>query len=410
MQRGHELLLPTGVAVGDEDHLTLRARPHRPERLEDARAHLGAAARAARLEPADRALLLRRRAGDGIALVAVGAVAELDQLEAIGLAERGDEAPDDPLGLRERRAVHGSAGVEQDDEIARDRREPSVGRGRDDGEQTVGVVRVRRRGHRPGGAHGEADLGRGHRPAHHDVAVEARALERRELDRAVALGAQRVRRRLDAPAARDRVAHGELEVDAGGDPLGRDLDADVARVLGRVGRREVARPDHRGETELPLARREPGEALVDRDPRDEALARREVADLLGEDVGAALLEERRGLAGDERLLEALARAGLRVDAPGDRAPADLEGVAAHGAVGGQGHAVGDAKRLVVGVLERLLEDGARDAASGADAQRRPDERQRAPVVGDELGAAQGVVRGGALGHAVGRGAERRGPG
>src|SRR5262249_19659883 len=147
----------------------------------------------------------------------------------------------------------------------------------------------------------------------------------------------------------------DLRAHAGAGFAADDLQRDLRR-------RRVARTDDGGEPHLPFAFGEPRERRVDRDARNDALVRRNVADLLREDVAAFLIEDRGGLALGDRLLELRARGVLRIDAPGDRAQSDLERVAAHRAVSRKRELVSYMQRVLVHVDEGLLEDVPRDAA------------------------------------------------
>jgi hypothetical protein len=346
-----DLLLTADVAVGDEHHLALRTRPDALERIDDRRVHLGTAVRLAAHHPGDGLLLLALRPGDCGARVAVCAHRELDHLEAIELGERVDEGCDDALSLGERTAAHRAARVEQHDEVTRRRLEGGIGRGRNDRQQRVGVAPV---GHAAGGTrhlHGETDSARCHRPAHDDVAIETAPRCVEELDDAVGPRLQRMRRRFGAPPLGDGIGDAHLEMYATANGAVCQLDVRSAAIgLGDIGA-DVARTDDGREPQLPLALGLPRETLVDGDLADDGLARRDVAHLGREDVRLVLLEERRGLALDDRLLEPRACVLLPIDAARDGALADAERVAAHRTVDRQRHLVGDAKRVVVRVLE-----------------------------------------------------------
>ena len=208
---------------------------------------------------------------------------------------------------------------------------------------------------------------------------------------------ERVRRRARPAARRELIADRDRDLDPRRDAARRGGHARSADVLGPVARRDVARADHGREPQLPLALGQPAQPQVDRDPRDQRLVRRQVADRLGEDVGAVLLEERRGVARRDRALEPLAGLLLAVDPAGDRAIGELERVAADRAVGRQRHPVGHVQRLGVAVLEPLLQHQPRDAAARGAAQPRRHQRQRPAVRGDDLGAGGAVgVRGGGV--------------
>jgi hypothetical protein len=168
-----DLALEADEPVGDEDDLALGAGAQGREGLQDAGAHLGAALGLEPLDPGE-GLLLRGLGGPGgPALPAVRAVAEGEQLELVGVLEGMDEGAHQGPGLLYGSAIHGTAGVEEEDEIPRHSPGARGGGRRDNGEEAEGVAAG---GGALLGARGlqrEADAGLRDGPADGDVAVQA---------------------------------------------------------------------------------------------------------------------------------------------------------------------------------------------------------------------------------------------
>ena len=284
VQHAQDLLLAADVAIGDHEDLALRADPQGVQCFDHRLAHLGPAIGVPRAHPCDRFGLRFRRGGDGLGFVATRLVRKLDHLEPIRLAERIDHHADDLLRLVERAHAHRAARVEQHQQIARDRGDVGGLRRWNDRDQAVHLAGLARARHRER----HANRGLRHRPAHDEIAVETRA--GRERDRSIRLRCEPVRWRARRAAIGDRVLDRELDLQANTDVLGGHLDVRRARVVDGLGATAVARADHRGEPQLPLALGQPHQALVDRDPRRDALAAGDVAELLREDIGALLLE------------------------------------------------------------------------------------------------------------------------
>jgi hypothetical protein len=192
-----------------------------------------------------------------------------------------------------------------------------------------------------------------------------------------------VRRRLQRTSRRDRVSDRQGQRCArrqrGRDRKRERAGIGHARLTAQVARR-------RGEREPPLPRAllEPAQSLIDRDLAHHPGAGRHVSDPLGEQRRALLLEQRRGVPLHDGVVVALARRLAAIDLALDPAIADAERVARHRGVRGQREHVGDRERLGVVVGEALLEDDARDAALGGDAEGRALEREGRRA-GDEPG-------------------------
>ena len=119
----HDLLLAADVAVGDDHDLALRSGAQRLHAPRASPARISVPPLASRERTQLIAAALRRaRSPRRLARVAASARRELDQLEAIVLAERVDHQRDDLLRLVERTAAHRAARVEEHDQIARHRR------------------------------------------------------------------------------------------------------------------------------------------------------------------------------------------------------------------------------------------------------------------------------------------------
>jgi hypothetical protein len=336
---------------------------------------------------------------------------KLHHLQAIVRAERVDERARHAPRLLQGLAVHGAARVEQEDEIARHRLALRGGRGRHDGEQAVRVHAVRPV--RSGARREERDAhARLHdRPAHHDVAIEPRALVDAHRDRpagsvagrgaalaviavagawiGVARHAHRVRRRLGRAPRRERVEDGAREREARGDGAVGHVLRHALRVGHAALLAHVAGRDDRGKAPLPRSLVEPAQRLIHGDLRDDGLAGRDVADLLREQARSILLQQRGAAPFDERAIVLGARDLALLHLARDAAAAEVEREARHRAVRRQRQAVRDRQRLRVRVLEALLDDGARDAAAGLGVEARAGERQLAAVGGDEARAAGG---------------------
>jgi hypothetical protein len=99
--------------------------------------------------------------------------------------------------------------------------------------------------------------------------------------------------------------------------------------------------------------------LIDDQADVDVLTRRHIAELLPKEAAALLLEQRRALPVDQRLLVALAsHLGLFDNTAGDD-PGQLEAVAAHRAISRQRHQVGDLQRHAFSVAKALAEHRAR---------------------------------------------------
>ena len=148
----------------------------------------------------------------------------------------------------------------------------------------------------------------------------------------------------------------------------------------------------------------PGERLVDGEPRHDLFAGRDVADLLGEQARAILVDDTGGVPVDDGFLEALSGALLLVYLADDSTVAHLELVAADGSVGGERDLIGDRERLGVSIDEPLLEHDPREPRAGVGRELGSDERQLAAVGGDQP-AARSRCRGGLWGgnHRLGHG-------
>lgn len=182
------------------------------------------------------------------------------------------------------------------------------------------------------------------------------------------------------------VGDGEGEGRSHAERAGGDGNAEPPGVGDSARSALVAGAYHGREAPLPLAFVEPAQRLVHDHLADDLGPGRHVADPLGEEARAVLLEERGGLALGQRALEAPASLLLAGDLADDALVAEHEGEAAHRAVAGQGEQVANLDGLVEGVLETLGQDDAGDAAAGLGREVHALKGKLASVGGDEAPA------------------------
>ena len=228
------------------------------------------------------------------------------------------------------------------------------------------------RGRTPGEqAQPHARPGRG--PAHDQVAVE----RRRALAAGVAGRAKRhdesailrrypdpVRWRLRPLSLGHPVPHHERDVGRHRQ-LGLDhVDPRAVGVTHATGRSQVARRHHGREPPLPGPLRKPLQPLVDRELRDDLHPRRNVPDLLCEQVRPVLFGQPGGPPFHDRLLEPLPRRRDAIHLTDDPPFPDADGVARQRSLQRQGHQVGHTQRLRIGIDESLLQRHVRQPAAG----------------------------------------------
>ena len=326
VQQLDDLLLAADVAVGHDDRpgaarrAAARAAPRARRSPSRCRRPPGATA------PTGSPRASPRGRGHRLARVAARAVRELDQLEPVLLAERVDHAARRPASpcRAGRRPSSRWCRAGRSDRARPPPPSPSRAGGTIVSSPYASPLARRARGER------QPDLGGRDRPAHDDVAIEPRARPRRAIATPAARRAQRVRRRRTAsppPASASPIASSICDPRA--DLPRRDLRrASRARPRRcRARRRSAARsPSGTAAPTRPrAATRAAGRSVI---RATIASPRRDVADLLREDVGALLLEQRRGVALRDRALEPLARLGLALSTrPAITRPADLERVA-----------------------------------------------------------------------------------
>jgi hypothetical protein len=125
---------------------------------------------------------------------------------------------------------------------------------------------------------------------------------------------------------------------------------------------EVTRRGRGRETPLPHPLGKPRQRLVDGQHDRDLDPRRDVADVLGEEVCALLIEQRRRSAVDQGLFVALSRGPAAIDLAADHPLADPDLVAGNRAARRQRELVGQLERLIVGIAEDLAQLGAGEAA------------------------------------------------
>ena len=374
--------LPVGEQHHDRDAaFAAGLRPDPGERFTHRAVQLGPAAREHRaqplLAPLEAALVgLRETARHPL-----DDVVERQRCEPVARPERAQEQRAGARGGGHLRPLHRAGAIDDEDHVAR-RPEKAFARGRDQGEHSEPAVHQQLRLHLLGGQP----------PAQDEIAVERLALAR-ELH-ACALGtggrAHRVLRALeifqgaeqlgfdiqrnasiesrDEPRRRDprRVRHGRaVGNDAVSGLLARQLLA--ADVAGR---------DHQRQPQLGAAVLEEGQPLRIRQAHRDSIARRDVADLDGEDVVAFLFEQRRALALIEGLRVLPPRLAALFDLRLQDARADLHLEPADGAPAGEREDVDGFDRLGKRILKFLLDDHFRDAIDHARFQRNALQRQR----------------------------------
>jgi hypothetical protein len=380
--RRDDLAFEADQPVGHEHHLALALRAQRTQRFEDPFAHLGATRGSQSTQPGARGGLGGLGRGLAGGAKATRRRGELDQLEAISLAQRVDDREGRAARLFERRARHGAAGVEQHDDIARRREGARSGPRRRQREQPEGLVfpgDPQRVQHQRGGR-------RGHRPAQHEVPIEGRVGgERHEGGSVLRAHDERVRRGRGHASERERVTDREGERETRVDRPGGEILRHERGVRHAARLAEVTGGRRRGETQLP-AFVEPRQALIQQHLDEHVRTRRHVAELLREQAAALLLEQPCGPALDQRVLVALASRGAAIDLAHDAPRADGDREARHGRVGRQRQAVADRERQRVDVAEALREREAREAPSRLGGEVGRHQRQSAPLGRDGAGA------------------------
>ena len=178
--------------------------------------------------------------------------------------------------------------------------------------------------------------------------------------------------------------HPRVDLEVVGDGDGHAIG--VGRVPGPA---EVSGPDDGGVSENPAPAVE-RERLVGRNLDVDRGPRRDVSDLLGEQAGPLLLEERGGPPFEESPLAVVAGGLAGFHHTLGALALELEGEAGDRPVGRQRQLVGHPQRLGVRVEECLAECRSGVAAAGVDAEAGAAKRQRTPVGVDELGARRGV--------------------
>ncbi len=378
------LLLKADQAVGDQDHLALGIGPQGTQRFLDGSKHLRAAARLELRQPGLRLATMRRCGGHRLRAPAARSIGKRDHLQLVRVGQRINEGGDHTPGLFKRPVHHGAAGVQKDDQIPRQGFSPARLR-RHDREEPVGVFRGRPPQPRSRDLEPHPGPGAVDRPPHDEIAVERRThcVAQGDASHVLGLSLEPVRGGLGPASSAQRVADHELQRDAHTRrPVG-DINGDRRRVHDAPLGAQIARRHHRGKAPLPHPLGQPVETLVHRDLDAHLRARRDVADLLSEMVGALLIEQPGGAPLDQRLLEPLSCVCPPVDLAGHAPLSDLELVAFNRPGRRQGHRVDRLQGLCVRIAEDLNKPHPSQPARRFGVNGRAQQRQLGAFQADE---------------------------